>query len=145
MNSICGADCSVCNFNKGCNGCTATNGCPFGKQCFIAEYIRLGGTERFEEFKLTLIKEINGLHVPGLPEVTELFPLCGKYVNLPYRLPSGSNIKFLDNCKIYLGTQIACAFGIERCFGVVAGTDFILISEYGKQGTDPELVTYVRR
>lgn len=49
--SICGADCSLCGMQKSCRGCRETAGCPFGKQCFIAKYIRLGGEEKFRKFK----------------------------------------------------------------------------------------------
>lgn len=49
MKSICGADCENCGYGKnlGCKGCENTNGCPFGKQCFIASYIKLSGTENY--------------------------------------------------------------------------------------------------
>ena len=53
MSSICGADCSNCENGKNgvCKGCSETQGCPFGKQCFIAKYILVGGKEKFEIFK----------------------------------------------------------------------------------------------
>ncbi len=41
-NTICGADCSKCAMKEDCSGCNATNGCPFGEKCFVAEYIKLG-------------------------------------------------------------------------------------------------------
>ena len=45
MSSLCGADCENCEYgkNKNCMGCENTNGCPFGRQCFIAKYILTGG------------------------------------------------------------------------------------------------------
>ena len=44
MSSICGAECNGCKFgeNNHCQGCSETNGCPFGKQCFVAKYILFG-------------------------------------------------------------------------------------------------------
>lgn len=35
--SICGLDCTKCNFNTSCTGCTKTNGKPFGGTCMVAE------------------------------------------------------------------------------------------------------------
>ena len=35
--------------------------------------------------------------------------------------------------------------GGERCFGVLANMDFILVCTYGKDGMDPELVLYKKR
>ena len=45
MSSLCGAQCEGCQFglNSNCKGCSETNGCPFGKQCFVAKYILTGG------------------------------------------------------------------------------------------------------
>ena len=53
MKAICGANCENCDLfkNKQCEGCRATNGCPFGKKCWIAKYNELGGEGNFEEFK----------------------------------------------------------------------------------------------
>ena len=48
-NTICGADCSICGYSKGCKGCTETDGRPFGGSCVAAEYIKTGGTEAYEE------------------------------------------------------------------------------------------------
>lgn len=41
--------------------------------------------------------------------------------------------------------QLECEFGGERCFGVLAAMDFILISTYGPEGEAPELVLYKKR
>ena len=100
---------------------------------------------QFEEFKNQLIREINDLHIEGLPEVKKLNALVGKYVNLEYRLPNGRKVKFLDDQTTYLGNQLEPEFGGERCFGVLANMDFIMISTYGPEGADPELVLYKKR
>ena len=49
--SICGANCADCGFGKGnnCKGCAESKGCPFGKECFIYKYIKLGGIEKYNE------------------------------------------------------------------------------------------------
>lgn len=108
-------------------------------------YEELSDDGQFEEFKKVLISEINTLGIEGLPPVTALNALVGKYVNLAYPLPSGFTAKFLDDNTTYLGNQLESEFGGDRCFGVLANMDFILISTYGCEGVDPELVLYKKR
>lgn len=108
-------------------------------------YEELSDNGQFEEFKKSLIDEINALHIEGMPKVEKLNALVGKYVNLEYRLPNGANVKFLDDEVTYLGNQLESEFGGERCFGVLANMDFILICTYGAEGADPELVLYKKR
>ena len=108
-------------------------------------YEELGDGGRFEEFKQKLIDEINALHVEGLPKVEHLNALVGKYVNLEYRLPNGRIVKFLDDSATYLGNQLESEFGGERCFGILANMEFILICTYAEGGKDPELVLYKKR
>lgn len=143
--SICGADCVSCSNNKKCKGCETTNGKPFGEECFISKYIIIGGKENFEELKSQLVKEINDLNVEGMAKVSQLYALCGEFVNLAYPMPNGYDIKILDDNEIYLGCQVNCEFGDDRCFGVVANMSFIFISEYGKEGQSPEIVIFKRR
>lgn len=54
-------------------------------------------------------------------------------------------MKFLDDQKTYLGNQLESEFGSERCFGIVANMDFIMICTYEKDGADPELLFYKKR
>jgi transcriptional regulator with XRE-family HTH domain len=108
-------------------------------------YEELSDGGQFEAFKQQLIKEINDLHIDGMPRVEKLNALVGKYVNLEYRLPNGDSVKFLDDQVTYLGNQLEPEFGGDRCFGVLASMDFILVSTYGKDGADPELVLYKKR
>ena len=136
--SICGADCANCQWNSNCPGCS-------DEKCFIAKYIKTGGKEKYEEFKQTLIGEFNGLGIPGMPKINELYALVGKYVNLEYPLPSGGTVKILDDNSMYLGNQVECEFGEGRCYGMVAGLDFLLVCEYGENGANPEIVLYLRR
>ena len=150
MESICGANCTNCEYgkNNNCKGCINTNGCPFEKQCFVAKYILTGGKESYEKFKIELINEINDLNIPGMPKINELTPLNGSFVNLNYQLPNGKNIQFLDNNDIYLGNQVENMFNdgeIIRCFGILANMNFILISEYGINGDNPEIIIYKKR
>lgn len=145
MSTICGADCSNCGMKEACNGCVETMGCPFGKGCFIAKYIAVGGQEKLQEFKQKLIEELNDLNIPGMPKVQELYALVGNFVNLEYILPGGEVTKFLDDSSIYFGNQLECEFGGDRCFGIVAAPDFLLVCTYGENGAEPELVRYQKR
>ncbi len=145
MKTKCGADCAECTRKEKCKGCSETNSCPFGKKCFISEYIELGGIENLEKFKQTLIDEFNSLNVAGMPVIDQLHILPGEFVNLAYPLPSGENIKFLDDNDIYLGNQVECAFSGERCFGLVANPVFLLVVEYGENGINPEILVYKKR
>ena len=150
MKSLCGADCDNCGYGKSnnCKGCVATSGCPFGKQCFIAKYILTGGMENYEIFKSKLINEINDLHIEGMPKIDSLNPQNGSFVNLAYPMPNGKSVKLLDDNDFYLGNQVECEFNdgqIIRCFGIVANMNFILVSEYGANGDNPELIIYKRR
>ena len=108
-------------------------------------YEELSDDGQFEAFKQQLIDEINALHVEGMPELKTLNALVGSFVNLEYRLPSGQKVKFLDDGTTYLGNQLESEFGGDRCFGVLANMEFILICTYEAEGTNPELVLYKKR
>ena len=108
-------------------------------------YAELSDGGQFEAFKKQLIDEINALHIEGMPKLEKLNALVGRYVNLEYRLPSGMNVKFLNDQTTYLGNQLESEFGGERCFGVLANMDFIMICTYEKDGVNPELVLYKKR
>lgn len=143
--SICSANCSECAMKNVCKGCAETNGCPFGKQCFIAKYINLGGKEAFEQLKEKLIEEFNSLGIDGMPKLDRLNALVGSFVNLEYTLPGGQKVKFLDDESIYLGNQLECLFNSDTCFGVIAGMDFLLVCTYKEGGTHPEIIAYKKR
>ncbi|MBR4626594.1 MAG: helix-turn-helix domain-containing protein [Ruminococcus sp.] len=98
---------------------------------------------KFEEFRRQLVDEFNALGIEGMPRVEKLNALVGSYVNLAYPLPSGAAVKLLDDNATYLGNQLEGADG--RCFGVLANADFLLVSTYGKDGADPELLLFRKR
>ena len=108
-------------------------------------YDELSDQGQFEAFKQKLIEEINDLHVEGMPKLENLNALVGSYVNLEYRLPNGRLVKFLDDNTTYLGNQLEPEFGGDRCFGVLANMDFILVCTYQEGGANPELVIYKKR
>ena len=108
-------------------------------------YEELSDHGEFERFKQQLIDEINALHIAGMPKVETLNALVGAYVNLEYRLPGGARAKFLNDQTTYLGNQLESEFDKERCFGVLANMDFIMVCTYGIDGADPELILYKKR
>ena len=108
-------------------------------------YEELSDDGQFEEFKHKLIGEINALGIEGMPKVEKLNALVGSFVNLEYPLPGGAKVKLLDDGTTYLGTQLEPEFGGDRCFGVLANMDFILVCTYGRGGADPELILYKKR
>ena len=148
----CGMNLEDCNISKETNGNFNEEYC---KWCytdgdftldFWKQYIKIGGIEKFEEFKKQIIDEFNAiLGIEGLPKIEKLNVLSGSFVNLEYRLPNGNLIKFLDDKTSYLGSQLECEFGGDRCFGSAANMDFLLVCTYEKNGENPELVMYKKR
>lgn len=144
MLSICGKDCcEKCSRKESCGGCIKVKGHPFDGQCVAANWVQNFGREGMEERKQALIQEINALPIPDL-RITDLNLLNGFYVNLEYPLPNGQTAKFLRDENIYWGNQIERPDN-ERCYGLVANDDFVLVCEYGCNGTDPQIVLYKKR
>ena len=136
--TYCGSDCcAACSRLAECGGCEKCGGHPFGGSC-IAER-----NKDYLDLKQSLIEEINALDISGL-SVDDLNLLSGAYVNLEYPLTNGTKVSFLRNEDIYLGNQIERTDS-ERCYGVVADETFILVCEYGCNGSDPEIVLFKRR
>ena len=109
------------------------------------KYDELSDGGQFEEFKRQLIQEINELHIEGMPKLESLNALIGSYVNLEYPLSNGTKVKFLNDQTTYLGNQLESELGGDRCFGVLANMDFILVCTYESEGRNPELVLYKKR
>ncbi len=150
MNGLCGVNCGKCSFgkNNNCNGCISSDGCPFGKKCFIYDYIKYGSKESYQLFADKLLKEINSLKIPGMPKIYTLSPVNGIYVNLAYTFPNGSTFKILDDNEIYLSCLSECEFNdgdIIRNYRIVANESFILVSEFCANAFNPEIVVYKRR
>ena len=148
----CGMNLEECNISKETNGDFNEEYC---KWCysdgnftldFWKQYIKIGGIEKFEEFKNQIINEFNSiLGIEGLPKIENLNVLSGSFINLEYILPNGNVVKFLDDKASYLGSELECEFGGDRCFGIAANMDFLLICTYEKDGKNPELVMYKKR
>ena len=150
MKAICGANCSECELykNSKCQGCKKTNGCPFGKKCFIAKYIEIGGQASFNKLKEELINEFNSLPIEGLPKITELYPLHGSFVNLEYPLPNNKLVKFLHDDETYLGNQVESIYNndeLKVCFGLIANMNFLMVCTYEENGQNPEIIIYKKR
>lgn len=145
--SICGANCAECPSKEACKGCVESNGCPFGKQCFVAKYILVGGMDTYQAFKKGIIDEVNALNIPGMEKVTELYPLVGNFINLEYHLPNNDTVRFLQSDEVYLGAQVSNLFDDSKksCYGVIARENFLLVCEYGENCSNPEIVVYKRR
>lgn len=138
--TYCGTDCcKECSRVSECGGCEKCGGHPFGGSCVAQR------NEHFQELKQQLISEINNLSIPNL-SVSDLYLLTGSFVNLAYPLQNSAAqpVQFLTDSDVYLGNQIEIP-GTDRCYGVVACEKFILVGEYGCNGTDPDLVLYKRR
>jgi len=110
--------------------------------------LKIGGMESYQLFVKQLVDEFNSLGIQGMPAVSEMYAMNGAYVNIAYPMPGGESVKLLDDNSIYLCNQVECDFGdgeMRKCFGLVAGMDFLLVSEYGENCTNPELVVYRKR
>lgn len=144
MVSICGADCcEQCGRKEECGGCVKTDGHPFGGSCIAAEQIQKGGFDAFLHLKSMLIDEINSLGIKDL-RVTDLNLLNGFYVNLAYPLANGQSVKLLKDDYVYLGNQVEVP-GNDRCYGLVADEQYLLVCTYGCGGSDPQIVLYKKR
>lgn len=142
MKSICGLDCEKCELNIFCGGCTETDGRPFGSNCTAAMCLKKG-KDAFKKFKEKLIDTLNALDIQGMDKVTSLNNIKGSFANLEYSLPSGQKVKFWDNNKIYFGTQLHKADS-DRCYGILADEKYLMVSEYGADGADAEIVVFMR-
>jgi len=99
--------------------------------------------EKLLDLKPVLIEEFNSLGIKGL-HLSDLNLLSGSYINLEYTLPNGQKVKLLEDDKMYLGNEIEIE-GKERCYGVAADENYLLVCEYGCNGSDPEIIVYKKR
>lgn len=97
-----------------------------------------------EEFKKKLIEEFNALGIEDMDEVTDLNEFPGFFINCEYTLPSGQVVKLWDDNRIYLGNEL-CKKGSDRCYGIAADENYLMVCEYGNEGADAEIVIFKRR
>lgn len=113
---------------------------------FWKQYNNTSGIEKFEEFKKQIICEINEILVKEkLPKVENLNVLSGSFINLEYKFPNGEKVKLLDDKASYLGSQLEPENKNDRCIGIAANMDFILICSYEENGNNPEIIVYKKR
>jgi len=151
MKTICGLDCGECWMKEQCGGCRETGGKPFGGTCMIAVCCTQKGCANCGNsfsapcrLKKELAAEFNALGIEDMEEVTDLNALHGAYINLQYTLPGGQQIRFWDDDRIYLASQLPKK-NSDRCYGLTADENYLLVCEYGENGTDPEIVVFRRR
>ena len=94
--------------------------------------------------KQKFIDEVNALNIPDMPVIDNLFVLQGSFINLEYKL-NGNTFSILDKEKSYWGTQVDKLNSSGRCYGIACDEKYILVSEYGKDGADAEIVMLKRR
>ena len=106
--------------------------------------------------KKVFIEEVNALGISGL-HVDNLYVLQGSFINQAYDI-NGNEVKLLDDNAIYWGNQVMAPHSgtgseslgstsdeSDRCYGIACCEKFILVSEYGKDGADAEVVMLKRR
>ncbi len=94
--------------------------------------------------KQALIDEVNALGIKDMPKIDNLFSLTGSFINQEYKL-NGNTIKLFDDNASYWGNQVEKQ-GVEgRCFGIACDEHYVIVSEYGKDGADAEIVMVKRR
>lgn len=94
--------------------------------------------------KLKYIDEVNALNIPDMPVIDNLFVLQGSFISLEYKM-NGNSFFVLDKDKSYWGTQVEKLNSNGRCYGIACDEKYILVSEYGKDGADAEIVVLKRR
>ena len=91
--------------------------------------------------KKVFIDEVNALGIPGL-HIDNLYVLQGSFVNQPYNI-NGNEVKLLDDNATYWGNQVIK--DDAKCYGIACCEEYILVSEYGKDGADAELIVLKKR
>ncbi len=94
--------------------------------------------------KQQLIDEVNALGIKDMPKIDNLFSLTGSFINQEYKL-NGNTIKLFDDNASYWGNQVEKQGAQGRCFGIACDEHYIIVSEYGKDGADAEIVMVKRR
>ena len=170
MDTLCGLDCNECGYNGSCGGCIATGGRPFGGTCVVGVCCEMKSCKNHGqvfsggcELMRRIVDEVNSLDIDGLDKIDSLNLLVGSDINIGFTLPSGQCVKFWDDNRVYFGTQVekrqnrACGNNNSGCtarqdscrtgdnagrryFGLVADEKYLLICEYGENGSDAEII-----
>lgn len=54
------------------------------------------------------------------------------------------SVKLLEDNCVYLGNQIEIPDS-NRCYGIVADDHYLLVCEYGCNGTEPQIILYKKQ
>lgn len=92
--------------------------------------------------KQQYIDEINALKIEGLPKIENLYVLQGSYINMEYDI-NGNKVKLLNDDETYWCNQVEKSH--DCCFGIACNEQYILICEYGKDGTNSKIVLLKKR
>lgn len=146
--TYCGTDCKECFMRDNCKGCCRSGGHPMGGDCPLANGCTNCKTlaECYQSCRIQkskLIMEFSQLKIKDIGKIPELYALPGSFVNMEYPMPSGQSVRILKDENIYLGTQIEKEDG--KCYGLAADDSYLIVSEYGKDGSDPRIVDMRRR
>lgn len=98
---------------------------------------------RRTDMKERLLTEIKKLGIKEFGKLNTLNLLDGSYLNLEIELPNGVKAKLLDDNKKYYANQIDIE-GSDKCYGVAADENFIVVYKYGCDGADAELILIKR-
>lgn len=90
-----------------------------------------------------LLTEIRKLGIKEFDKLNSLNVLDGSYLNLEVELPNGIKAKLLDDNKKYYANQIDIE-NSDKCYGVAANENFIIVYRYGCDGADAELILIKR-
>lgn len=93
--------------------------------------------------KNNLLNEIQKLGIKEFEKLNSLNLLDGSYLNLEVELPNGIKAKLLDDNKKYYANQIDIE-NSDKCYGVAADENFIVVYKYGCNGANAKLVQMKR-
>lgn len=95
------------------------------------------------DMKERLLNEIKKLGIKEFDKLNSLNLLDGSYLNLEVELPNGIKAKLLDEGKKYYANQVDIDDS-DKCYGIAADENFIVVYKYGCEGKDAELIQIKR-
>lgn len=113
--------------------------CENGVNCiYRTDEIDANGKVLPGSIEQRLLREFNKLGF--LPPLNSLYYGPGFLVNLTVFLPNGTPVQFWDDEGEYYIAQVPSTR--DKCFGLVGDEHHLVVYEYAKDGTDPELIMY---
>lgn len=126
------------------------NGVVYHRDGIIGDYDNFDNVEKLIDFIRTgknmkeyLLTEIKKLGIKEFDKLNSLNVLDGSYLNLEVELPYGIKAKLLDDNKKYYANQIDIE-NSDKCYGIAADENFIIVYRYGCDGADAELIQIKR-